>query len=374
VLNAVAVTIAMYCVIQFYVQLRVPLAEHQPFLKVLAIKLVIFLSFWQAAAISVGTSTLNIVHPNQVLAYPDIKIGIPSLLLCFEMALFAVLHLWAFPYRPYLDNAKTTFYPVADPDMGTPPRENEHFPRSGGPLGLKALWDAMNLWDIIKAFGRGIRWLFVGVRHRHEDVSYHPTRKNSATGGMDMEDLNSKPGGRRFGDVDTSYGGQLGSNGAGKKSTDHLPIASEFRRSRFGMLQEAEANSDSGSGKVQVAGVATAGGRDERAGLIAHAQPEPQSPGVATPGWHSQQQPQLSPYRDHNGQAYVYEDDDVVDPRHAQQQQQQQQQPYAAHNSLSTVDEEPYGRPGPGGSRTSTQRTVGAALWGPQGGQPGEAR
>ncbi|KAH8911368.1 DUF300-domain-containing protein, partial [Coniochaeta sp. PMI_546] len=214
VINAVAVTIAMYCVIQFYVQLRGPLAEHSPFLKVLAIKLVIFLSFWQTAAISVGTSTLNLVKPGDVLAYPDIKVGIPSLLLCFEMALFAIMHLWAFPYRPYLDNAKPTFYPAAGGSM--PPRENEHLPKQGGFMGLRALWDAVNIWDVAKAFGRGMRWLFVGVKHRHEDVSYQAARKNSAALGVDMDDL-----------------GQQQHPGGGGKSTDHLPIATEFRRSRF---------------------------------------------------------------------------------------------------------------------------------------------
>jgi uncharacterized membrane-anchored protein len=45
--DALAVTIAMYCLIQFYVQMRVDLARHKPFLKVLCIKLVIFFSFWQ---------------------------------------------------------------------------------------------------------------------------------------------------------------------------------------------------------------------------------------------------------------------------------------------------------------------------------------
>ncbi len=58
----------MYGVIQFYIQLHQPLADHSPFLKVLAIKLVIFLSFWQSAAISMGTSTLKFVHPTAVLA------------------------------------------------------------------------------------------------------------------------------------------------------------------------------------------------------------------------------------------------------------------------------------------------------------------
>ena len=40
----------MYCLIQFYVQLRLDLAAHSPFLKVVAIKLVIFLSFWQTVS------------------------------------------------------------------------------------------------------------------------------------------------------------------------------------------------------------------------------------------------------------------------------------------------------------------------------------
>lgn len=205
--ESIAVFIAMYCVIQFYIQLKEGLAIHRPFLKVLAIKLVIFLSFWQSFAISIGTSTLDIVKPNATLAYPDLKVGIPSLLLCFEMALFAILHLWAFPWRPYADNAPRSFYPNPDLDSPDPQRENEHGPRMGGFLGLRALWDAINLWDIFKAFGRGIRWLFVGVKHRHEDISYKTTGKTtSMDAGLDMDDL-QKAGHGRFDGMDTSYGG-----------------------------------------------------------------------------------------------------------------------------------------------------------------------
>jgi hypothetical protein len=43
-IEAVCVTIAMYCLIQFYVQLRHDLKQHSPFLKILSIKLVILLS------------------------------------------------------------------------------------------------------------------------------------------------------------------------------------------------------------------------------------------------------------------------------------------------------------------------------------------
>lgn len=42
-----SVTIAMYCLVQFYMQLKGDLAEHKPLLKITAVKLVIFLSFWQ---------------------------------------------------------------------------------------------------------------------------------------------------------------------------------------------------------------------------------------------------------------------------------------------------------------------------------------
>lgn len=49
-ITAVGVTLAMYCLIQFYYQLKGDLTEHRPFLKLVAIKLVIFLSFWQTVS------------------------------------------------------------------------------------------------------------------------------------------------------------------------------------------------------------------------------------------------------------------------------------------------------------------------------------
>ncbi|KAH8167809.1 hypothetical protein CIB48_g419 [Xylaria polymorpha] len=199
VIEAVAVTIAMYCLLQYYSQFRQPLAEHKLGLKVLAIKLVVFLSFWQTIAISLATSsTFHLVSPNEKLAYPDLKVGIPSLLLCVEMALFAILHLWSFPYAQYKEDAKTTFYPSPNPSIGIPPRENE---RSRS-------------------------------KHRHEDPSYQLKG-------------------------DTSYPMPKNSDG---KSTDHLPIASQFRRSTFGLPNSP--------GDPMP---------EESAGLIANAQPNPGS-------------------------------------------------------------------------------------------------
>lgn len=225
----------MYCVIQFYVQLRQDLADHHPFLKVLAIKLVIFLSFWQSFMISILTSaTFNVVKPTTTVAYPDLKVGIPSLLLCIEMAIFAVLHLFAFPWKPY-SQGHATNYPMS------PGVKNELGPKQGGPLGLMAIVDAMNPWDLVKGFARGMRWLFVGLRHREKDSSYNNNGSldfNNPNNDMSLEPQTSPP--------------------QGYKRSENLPIAEEFRRSKFGLQ-----------------GFGTAKVDDEGAGLIAHAQPNP---------------------------------------------------------------------------------------------------
>lgn len=229
-IESVAVTIAMYCLIQFYIQLRVDLASHRPFLKVAAIKLVIFLSFWQSFLISILTSsTLNLVTTTKYIGYPDLVIGIPSLLLCIEMALFSILHLFAFPYTPYLaKNAlvgEPKAYPLSPASDNPDPVLNELGPNQGGFLGIKAFVDAMNPWDLVKGFARGMRWLFVGVKTRENDPSYknHDTY-NLATSGS-QNDMSLGPDGMA----------KPGSQGHRHKNTADLPIAMEFRRSKFGM-------------------------------------------------------------------------------------------------------------------------------------------
>ncbi|OHE94716.1 hypothetical protein CORC01_09933 [Colletotrichum orchidophilum] len=322
-INCVAVTIAMYSVIQFYVQMREPLKEHSPFLKVLAIKLVVFFSFWQVTCISLATSTLDLVHPNEVLAYPDIKVGIPALLLCIEMALFAALHLWAFPYTPYVPGAKTTYYPSADSRDSNPPlRENVHTAPSGGWMGLKAVGDALNLWDFVKAFGRGMRWLFCGVKRRHEDPSY----KTAAN--LDMDDLDK--GG------DTAY------HPAGIKSTDHLPIATEFRRSTY--LQPSRPPP-----RPQRRG-------NESDSLIAHAQPNPSqmSPPRRPARPHSPLSP-ISPYQDQS-----FQQTGMAPVHHVQPG------PSAAEWSRTgPAAAAAAANPGVAGPRDLTQQRIGEALWGP---------
>lgn len=93
------------------------------------------------------------------------KVGIPNLLICIEMAIFSILHIWAFKWRPYtLDNLNASGDPEFYPGKAR---------YQGGFMGLKAIVDAFNPWDLMKAIGRGTRWLFVGRKTRMLDLSYH---------------------------------------------------------------------------------------------------------------------------------------------------------------------------------------------------------
>lgn len=257
----------MYCIIQFYVQMKKPLEEHRPFLKVLAIKLVVFLSFWQITAVTVATNErFKLFEPNSVIAYPDIKVGSPAAILCIEMAFFAILHLWAYPYAPYVPGAKIVYYPVPDERKADyhPREESVHQDPSGGTLGLLAFVDAMNPWDFVKAFGRGMRWLFYGVKLRHHDGSNHDY-KNRRMSSWDLDNLTNP---------------HTGAKNKYTRSTEHLPIADQFRRSRFGL---------SGFNDVSR--------RDEDSdGLISHAQPNPTSAMVGRGGMGASLHPDSATY------------------------------------------------------------------------------
>lgn len=94
----------------------------------------------------------------------DLKHGLPELMINIEMFIFSVVHLWSFTFKPYVISNQATeitdFY------------GNGKASYQGGHLGLKALIDAMNPLDLLKAIGRGARWLFVGRKNRLQDPSY----------------------------------------------------------------------------------------------------------------------------------------------------------------------------------------------------------
>ncbi|KAL1851178.1 hypothetical protein Plec18170_006502 [Paecilomyces lecythidis] len=224
VLESICVSIAMYCLVQFYIQISKDVKQYKVFLKILSIKLVIFLSFWQTTLISFLTSS-GVLKPTRLVQSQDVKIGIPNLLICIEMAIFSVLHIWAFKWQPYkLENVNTS----DDPEFfGGKARY------SGGFMGIKALIDAFNPWDLMKAIGRGIRWLFVGRKKRMLDPSYQNGSDSFSmkpTGGSTPE--TSFPGpnvtaykGAGVGRGDSGRSGRYGGSSPDDEDEELLPNA-----------------------------------------------------------------------------------------------------------------------------------------------------
>ncbi|KAJ5908399.1 hypothetical protein N7495_001081 [Penicillium taxi] len=163
VIESVCVSIAMYCLIQFYSQINKDIKEHRPLLKIISIKLVIFLSFWQTTLISLLVSG-GAITATKKLSMIDVKYSLPELLINIEMFIFSILHIWAFSWRRYATVSPTgevtDFY------------GNGKAAYMGGRFGVKAIVDAMNPLDLLKAVGRSARWLFVGRKKRLQDSSY----------------------------------------------------------------------------------------------------------------------------------------------------------------------------------------------------------
>lgn len=84
------------------------------------------------------------------------------------MALFALFHLWAFPWKVYDVKRSEIVASESVPGFSLDPKTAYR----GGWLGTNALLDAFNPWDLVKAIGRGFRWILIGHRKREQDVSY----------------------------------------------------------------------------------------------------------------------------------------------------------------------------------------------------------
>ena len=173
-----AVTVAMYTLITFYLNVKEALASHRPLLKLLCIKLVIFFSFWQMVVLDL-LATNDLIKPSRYLSHGDIAIGFNALLICFEMIIFSILHLYAFSVEPYR----------ADPELGPaiyaqPPKSNA----------WRALRDVINPFDIVKAFLRGLKWSFIGHRRRHDEAKRVAERKDASPAGSTQGLVYPMPG------------------------------------------------------------------------------------------------------------------------------------------------------------------------------------
>lgn len=90
-------TWAMYCLIQFYSVTKEKLDPIKPLAKFLTVKSTVFLTWWQGVIVAFLFSTGYFKgHLAQQL-----KTRIQDYIICIEMGISAVVHLYVFPARPY---------------------------------------------------------------------------------------------------------------------------------------------------------------------------------------------------------------------------------------------------------------------------------
>jgi hypothetical protein len=89
------VSIALYYLVLFYLATEERLAPFKPVNKFLSVKAILVMSFWQA-------SLFQLLH---LMKLVPAQYGgfILNLIICFEMVIIALAHLYAFPWTDYID-------------------------------------------------------------------------------------------------------------------------------------------------------------------------------------------------------------------------------------------------------------------------------
>lgn len=98
---------ALYCLILLYYATKRELSAIRPLPKFIAIKTVVFLTFWQSLAIDIAAH-VGLIRPPEFSTYDtdDVAAGLQNFLICIEMFLAAIGHAYAFPPRDYMDPSR----------------------------------------------------------------------------------------------------------------------------------------------------------------------------------------------------------------------------------------------------------------------------
>lgn len=90
---------ALYCLVQFYTITRDELYHIKPLYKFLTFKSIVFLTWWQGLAIAL-LSTLGFLK-SPIAQALQVKSSVQDFIICIEMGIASVVHLYVFPAKPY---------------------------------------------------------------------------------------------------------------------------------------------------------------------------------------------------------------------------------------------------------------------------------
>lgn len=110
--NNLSVSCALYGLVLFYHAAHELLLPHKPFEKFLAVKAVVFFSFWQGVVISIAIN-FGMLTKEKGLEPDDQASRLQDTLICFEMAIAAIMHYFVFSSTEYQnENSDSSAYPL----------------------------------------------------------------------------------------------------------------------------------------------------------------------------------------------------------------------------------------------------------------------
>lgn len=147
IINNTSQFTALYCLVIFYRGYIQELNPMQPLAKFLSIKLVIFFSFFQSVVI-MGLMEIDVVEDIMRGLFPDIDdkilIGkkLQEFLICIDMLIASIAHLFAFTYKPFVDD-----HEVAPLDSDSTSRAKSLIAADGNQSYRDALCNIMDFTD-----------------------------------------------------------------------------------------------------------------------------------------------------------------------------------------------------------------------------------
>lgn len=103
VIYNVSICLSLYCLAIFWLCVSADLKPFRPMPKFLCVKGILFFSFWQSIGISILVAAGAITKLGPYTDSEHIALGLTDTLICLEMPLFAVAHLYAFSTRDFVD-------------------------------------------------------------------------------------------------------------------------------------------------------------------------------------------------------------------------------------------------------------------------------
>lgn len=169
IIRTISTIIAITAILGFYKRFKSILKPRGAFKQLLCFKVIVILNFLQTLIFSFLQSSGDL-HANKYLTFNDLTNGLPSLILCCEMALISPFFLIVCSIKPYtLGHMSSTENPSSRHGM-------QHY--QGGPLGVYAILQAVNVFDIVIELLKGTRAKFgrAPMQPQNQYIQLPPSR------------------------------------------------------------------------------------------------------------------------------------------------------------------------------------------------------